>query len=339
MTVSPSVTGVLVAIPTLNEAPRIAAVLAQLDQGLPSHCAVRFLVLDGGSTDGTQSIVSQLAVRDSRIALVHNSAKIQSAAINLAARLALPGETYLIRADAHTAYPPGFVASVVDALAHSGAEAVVVPMDSLGTTCFGRATAWVSDTKIGSGGSAHRGGQLSMFVDHGHHAGWHLDAFRKVGGYNETYSHNEDAELDCRINRLSMRVWLDAEIRLTYFVRPTPSALFKQYRNYGRGRSRTVRRHPGSMRPRQLAVPTAMLSIFACLVLGVVLTPWAFVVPGIYFSALIATSAQVALRQRSACGLLAGLAAFTMHFAWTIGFLGGLLAIREPVWSHDSKVQ
>lgn len=327
---------VLVAIPVLNEAARIAHVLAELACDLPPDRRTRFLVLDGGSHDATRALVLQMADADARISLVPNPNRLQSAALNLAARLALPDETILIRADAHTTYPPGFVADVARALDRDDVDSVVVAMDSAGSTCFGKATAWVSDTRLGSGGSAHRGGHDSKFVDHGHHAGWTFAAFRAAGGYDERFSHNEDAELDCRLNRLGLQVWLDADIRLTYFVRSNPIALFRQYRNYGRGRSRTVRRHPGSIRLRQLAVPSAILAMAACL-LAAPVAPLALALPAIYGAALAATSIQVALKHRSACGLLAGLAALTMHVAWTIGFLGGMLMLREQKWQGETK--
>ena len=129
-----------------------------------------------------------------------------------------------------------------------------------------------------------------------------------------------------------MRVWLAADIRLTYYVRPNPQSLFRQYRNYGRGRSRTIRRHPGSMRLRQFAVPSAISVLALATVMGAVATPAALALPGTYLAALTMTSLHVAMKKRSMAGLLAGLSALTMHVAWTIGFLGGLIAIREARW-------
>jgi len=299
---------------------------------------VRFLVIDGGSTDDTPAVVRRLALADPRIRLVANPARLQSAAVNLAAGLASEAEGFLVRCDAHTAYPPGFVAAVVTHLETRGVGSVVVPMDSVGTTRFGQATAWVSDTPLGSGGSAHRGGRTSGFVDHGHHAGWTLACFRAVGGYDESYSHNEDAELDCRIAAAGMRIWLAAEIRLTYFVRPTARALARQYCNYGRGRSRTVRRHAGSIRLRQLAVPTAMTTLALALLAGVFLSPVALVAPAIYAAALAAVSLQVAWRRRAWKGMLAGPAACIMHAAWSWGFLSGLVTIREPRWRPEQGI-
>src|SRR5205085_12703716 len=143
---------------------------------------------------------------------------------------------------------------------------VVVPLDSRGGGGWHRAVAWISTSPIGTGGSAHRAGRRSGYVDHGHHAAFRMERFRGVGGYDESFTHNEDAELDCRQRALGARVYLDAEIRLAYQPRASAAALARQYFRYGKGRSRTVRRHPDSLRLRQLAVPPHLqLSLAALL--------------------------------------------------------------------------
>ena len=205
-------------------------------------------------------------------------------------------------------------------------------MDSVGDGCFQRAVAWVSDTPVGSGGAAHRGGRRSGFVDHGHHAAFRLDTFRRAGGYDDSFTHNEDAEFDCRQRALGARVWLDAGIRLAYHPRATPRALALQYFRYGAGRSRTLRRHPGSLRARQLAVP---LHVGLCLLALLIAPwwPWALAWPALYALLLGATSLLLAAKHRSLCGLAAGPAAALMHGAWAAGFLWGWASVRERRWS------
>jgi succinoglycan biosynthesis protein ExoA len=189
----------------------------------------------------------------------------------------------------------------------------------------------VSNTWAGTGGSAHRGGRKSGFVDHGHHAAFRMASYRRAGGYDESFTHNEDAELDCRQRSLGGKVYLDADIRLGYQPRATLASLARQYYFYGRGRSRTVRRHPGSMRARQLALPLNLVGLVLTLLLAFwlpVLLAW----PLAYLGALVATSLAIATRQRSACGLLAGVAAAAMHLSWAAGFFAGLAQIRETPW-------
>jgi succinoglycan biosynthesis protein ExoA len=257
-----------------------------------------------------------------------NPKRLQSAAVNLAARECGAGHRIMVRCDAHSIYPANFVMTVADALDSSGVASLVVPMDAVGKSCFQRANAWIVDTPMGSGGSAHRGGKTSMFVDHGHHAGFDLKAFLEAGGYDETFSHNEDAEFDTRLRKAGNRIFLDAGIRLSYLPRATVASLARQYFNYGKGRARTLMKHGERPRLRQLIPPATLV---AC-VLGLAVAPftlWGLILPGGYLVALALASLYVAARHRSACGLLAGLASATMHMSWSAGLFRQFLKGRR----------
>jgi succinoglycan biosynthesis protein ExoA len=328
---------VLVVIPTLNEVGTIASVLESLHQDPPHDAQLRFVVADGGSTDGTVELVDAMARAHDDLQLLHNPERRQGPAVNRAVLAFGHDAEVLIRADAHARYPPGFCARLLATLDQSGADAVVVPMDSEGIGCFQKAVAWVSDTPVGSGGAAHRGGRQSGFVDHGHHAAFRLSTFRRAGGYEPSLHINEDADFDCRQRALGARVYLDATLRIAYRPRASAGALARQYFGYGWGRSRTVRRHPGSVRMRQLAVPAHMLLLLAAFVVAP-WRPWALAWPAAYVAALLATSVALAWRHRSWCGLLAGPAAAVMHGAWAFGFFAGWVRVRQARWQPQATV-
>lgn len=327
---------VLCVIPALNEAAHIEEVLSQLltDTG---DLALRIVVADGGSTDDTCRIVQRFALTHPNVLLIHNPARIQSSAVNSAVRRYGRDADVLVRADAHAIYPRGYCRKLVETLERVGAQAVVVPMDSLGETPFQRAVAWASDSPIGSGGSAHRGGKRSGFVDHGHHAAFRMDAFRAAGGYDDSFTHNEDAELDCRQRALGARIYLDSDIRVGYRPRKGIGPLFWQYFKYGAGRSRTVRRHPTSLRLRQLAVPAhLLLSLAAPLLLP--WTYWGLLWPAAYLTVLALSSVLLAVRHRALCALWCGVAALVMHSAWALGFFAGFGQHRERIWLRGMAV-
>lgn len=328
----------LVVIPTLNEAAHIRDVLERLGQDLPTGQRVTFVVADGGSTDDTVAIVQEMAAGRTDLHLLPNPKRLQSAAVNLAVERFGADAQILVRCDAHGAYPSGFVRRLAETMAREGSDSVVVPMDSVGANCVQKATAWVSNTPVGTGGSAHRAGRTSAYVDHGHHAAFWLDSFRRAGGYDETFSHNEDAEFDCRLRAQGGRIFLDADIRQEYFPRASLSGMWKQYFNYGRGRSRTIRKHPGSMRLRQMAVPAHLvvfvLSILAGLTIHPILAAW----PVLYLAILAATGVALAVKHRSVCGLFAAPAAFVMHTAWALGFFSGMAFVREAPWRPEAAL-
>jgi succinoglycan biosynthesis protein ExoA len=314
-------TRVIAVIPALNESRHIESCIRSLMAGDEWLRRVPLVVVDGGSTDGTIEIVESLMPEFPNLNLMHNSKKLQSAAINLAvADCAGESATFLVRCDAHSVFPAGFIQSVASALLRTQAASIVIPMDARGETCFEKANAWIVDTPLGSGGSAHRGGTRSGYVDHGHHAGFDLSVFRSIGGYDETFSHNEDAEYDERVTQAGSRIFLDATIRKIYIPRGSVAALARQYYNYGKGRARTVIKHRQRPKVRQML---PILALLGCLI-GLLAAPFyppAILLPAGYLTILAAASVFIGLAKMSACGLLAGLASGTMHMSWAAGFI------------------
>jgi succinoglycan biosynthesis protein ExoA len=320
---------ILVIIPTLNEFKVIEQVIDSLAEDLPQDALIA--VVDGGSRDGTAELVKGMLSERKYLRFLHNEKKIQSAAVNAGVKAFGGQSQVLIRCDAHASYPKAYVRRLVDALERTKADAIVVPMDSSGETCFQKAVAWISDTKVGSGGSAHRAGTKSGYVDHGHHAAFRMASFKKAGGYDETFTHNEDAELDCRQRILGSQIFLDSEIRIGYMPRSSIGRLAKQYFSYGKGRSRTVRRHPGTLRLRQFIVPFHLF----LLIFGILISPWTvlgLVWPLLYLVILLFSSVKIAVTKKSICGLFGGVAAAVMHVTWASGFIWGFLILRESRW-------
>jgi succinoglycan biosynthesis protein ExoA len=321
---------VVVAVPTLDEERHIRNCLLSIIGDDPAMRTVRIVVADGGSADGTRRIVRDVAAAHPNVTLLDNPGRLQSAAVNAVA-FGPEGarREILVRCDAHAAYPPRYVLDVaarLDALPPDVA-AVATVMDATGEGCFQRAAAWIVDTPLGSGGAAHRGGRRSGYVDHGHHAGFRLSWFRRVGGYDPSFSHNEDAELDHRFAEAGGRVWLAADIRLAYAMRGSLAGLARQYHNYGRGRARTQAKHGARPRLRQM-LPAVNLAAQAACLAAAPAEPWLVAAPAGYLAAATAVSLAGAAGLRSPCGLWAGPAMLAIHNAWAVGYLRQRLAGR-----------
>jgi len=328
---------VLVVIPTLNEAGTVEGVIKGLSNDLPVDVDVSFVVADGGSSDETVVIVQKIMSTRKDIHLVRNERRIQSAGVNLAVHSLGDTADVLVRCDAHARYPNGYIAALLQSLDCTGAESVVVPLDTVGETCFQKAVAWVADTPFGSGGARHRAGRKSGFVDHGHHAAMKIAAFQAAGMYDGDFSHNEDAEFDCRLQALGGRIFLDANIRVGYLPRKDLRSLWRQYFNYGRGRSRTVRCHPKSMRLRQAMVPAHLCLMGASLLAAAFVSPVFLAYPISALVALLIGAVILAAKKRSFCGLWSAPVALVMHTAWACGFFQGLLTIRQKPWRQQSE--
>jgi succinoglycan biosynthesis protein ExoA len=329
--VPPIMTRVVVAIPTFNEARTIETVLKTIASEKAELPNLEIVVVDGGSRDDTIAIAERFASGAPFVHVVSHPGEWISAAVNFVAVSWASKAEIMVRCDAHSHYPDRYVAKLLETLQSTGAASVVVPMDSVGRTCAEKAVAWVSDTIVGSGGSAHRGGKASGFIDHGHHAAFRLSNFLAVRGYDEAFTCNEDAELDCRIRAAGGKIYLDASIRIDYHPRGQIASLWKQYYKYGRGRSQTIKRHAGSMRLRQIALPGHVVIMLLSVAAAAVAGSWYYLAwPALYAAILALTSLAVAAKKRSLCGLLAGPAAFIMHTAWGLGFWRGLLFLEPP---------
>jgi len=316
-----------IVVPVLNEREYIGDCLQSLlEQDWNGEFEI--LVVDGGSTDGTQQIVAGLESDRVKLRLIENPKRIQAAAMNLAARTADLRTTVLVRADAHAFYPPHYVAKCLEAMYCQNATSVVVPMTTVGKTCRQRAIAAAQNSPLGNGGSPHRRLAVSQFVDHAHHAVFDRAFFVALGGYDEDFSHNEDVEFDLRAAKLGGRAWGCADAGIIYFPRKSFTSLARQYLNYGAGRARTFRKHRQSTRLRQVAP----LAIFAGCVGCVLLVPVDIrfsLVPGLYVTLCVGVGLLVAIRRGDFCLAGMGVALIIMHLCWAVGFLKGVFPTQH----------
>ena len=307
-----------IVIPVLDEERHIGQVLASLlEQARGLACEI--LVMDGGSADRTRAIAAEIAIRNPSVRLIDNPGRTQSAACNLAAGLVAAQSRILIRADAHAFYPPGFVVRALQALQESGATSVVVPMRTVGHGALQRAIAAAQNSRLGNGGASHRGASASRFIDHGHHAVFDLDFFRLLGGYDSSFTHNEDAELDVRALRAGGRIWLCGEAAIDYVPRRTWLSLARQYRGHGHGRGRTTRKHGLRLKLRQ-RLPLALLAGTGLAPLSP-LSPWLGLPAACYLGLAALWGAFEAVRRRDPALLLMGPSAVVMHLSWAVGYL------------------
>ncbi len=326
MTQTEALSPSLIVIPCLNEAAHIGALLDQL-RPAALRLGARIVVADGGSTDGTLAIVEAVSAQNPQVILLHNPKRIQSAAINLAVASYGAGAEYLIRIDAHGGYPADFCDRLVEEALTTGADSVVVSMLTSGSGAVQKAVAAAQNSKLGTGGSKHRHLSAGEWVDHGHHALIRISAFTAVGGYDESFSHNEDAELDYRLRQAGYRIWMSGKTQMVYYPRSSLKGLYFQYLGYGRGRAKNVLKHRMIPKVRQmiplLVAPVVLLAAFSFI-------HWLAAVPLlVWASVCLGYGAVTAISQRNPNNVLTGISAMVMHFGWSVGFWLQLLGSRS----------
>jgi succinoglycan biosynthesis protein ExoA len=335
--VSRSSDSAIVVIPCLNEEEHIEKTLAHF-MAAPPNTVCKIVISDGGSTDKTVKIIEQCALRDGRVVLLRNTRRIQSSALNMAVAQYGDLARFVIRADAHADYPPGFCTTLLAVQRKTGADSIVVSMVAKGVTCFQTAAAAAQNSRLGNGGSAHRRLAQGGFVDHGHHALMDMKAFRFVGGYDESFSHNEDAELDRRLIVAGYRIYLCADADITYYPRKSLLSLFNQYKNFGKGRARTMLKH--RVRPKLRQLIPVMVGPAVVMSLLWPLSPF-FAIPAVLWATIsLAFGVILGVRSKNICACGAGIAAMLMHLGFSFGLILQILwprAIGNPQSKHSAK--
>lgn len=317
-------------MPCLDEAGRILRALDSLvDDWVLAESEV--LVLDGGSVDGTPGIVKEYAKKrcasepDDHIRVIDNPDRLQVFGLNAGIRAAR-GE-FIVRADAHCLFPPGYVRYCVDLLRAKepqGAANVGGVMEPRGSTLQQKAVALAMQHPLGVGDARFHLGTKSGFADTVYLGTFRKSVLEEIGLYDAGQRTNEDAELNLRLLEAGRKIYLDHNLRVTYFPRKTFSALARQYFAYGRGRARTTRKHRRVTSWRQV-VPPMVVPVLAAAAVSGVFVPLFLLLPAAYGVAVFLTAVlfpAAGWGQRTPLGVRIGAAwaMIVMHVSWGIGF-------------------
>ncbi|NVO29196.1 glycosyltransferase family 2 protein [Donghicola sp. C2-DW-16] len=308
---------VLIVIPTLNEELYISNVLDSLSKFCADYDAP-IIVVDGGSTDQTRRIVEESAAINPRIVLMDNPDRLQSAAVNLAVRVYGDSYDILIRMDAHAVYPADYCSVLIEEAEATLAASVVTRMHAVGHSGMQLIIATAQNSTFGNGGSPHRNKTNGQWVEHGHHALMRMEAFKAVDGYDASFSHNEDAELDYRLRKAGYRIWLTCRTEVTYFPRRTVQSLFKQYFKFGQGRARTLTKlciRPAARQILAAALAPALLSSILVPMELIAVSPLAF-----WLCACFAMGLFRFFKTARINDLFVGFFAGVMQLAWSMGY-------------------
>ncbi|GAB2598224.1 succinoglycan biosynthesis protein exoa [Paractinoplanes abujensis] len=319
---------VSVLVPVFNEASYIETALARMcDQEVPG--GFELLMIDGGSTDGTRDLLANFAARDSRIRILDNPARRIPMALNIGLRAARG--SYIARMDAHTLYPPGYLATGLSRLGAGDVEWASGPAIAAGEGRWSRRVSMALGTPMGIGGATFRRLGPEADVDTGFTGVLRRETLERLNGWDEDWLVNEDGELAARVRAAGGRIVCLPEMAATYMPRDSLPALARQYWRYGQYRVKTSRRHPASMRRSHVLAPAFTL-----------IAPLAFL-PGpfgwlpragvtVWAAAAVVTAGREWRRsgRRVDSALLPAVLA-VMHLAWGAGFLVGCARFGPPL--------
>lgn len=326
-------------MPVLNEERYLrTSVRHILEQDYAGELEV--VIALGPSTDDTDRIAAELVAETAgssrRVQTVPNPTGRTPAGLNAA--ISASRHPVVVRVDGHGMLSPGYITTAVRLLRETDAANVGGIMHAEGENDWERAVAAAMTSRIGVGNAAFHTGGSAGEAETVYLGVFRREVLEQQGGYNEEFIRAQDWELNYRIRSAGGRIWFSPELLVSYRPRPSVAALAKQYRNYGRWRHVVARYHAGSINPRYLAPPAALLAIGAGLV-GAVLTPWTLVVPGGYLAAITLGSLPAGRGLPPAARVRIPVALATMHMSWGWGYLTSprklarkvIASRREPV--------
>ncbi len=319
-----------------NEIKHIAAFLDSILAQDMTGIAWEAILADGMSNDGTREILDEYNIRHPQLRVIANPGRIVSTGLNAAIR-ASRGEI-IMRMDAHTSYAADYCRLCLETLESTGADNVGGPARTKAVGSQARAVSAAYHSRFSTGGARFHNVDYEGLVDTVPYGCWRKETLERLGLFDESLVRNQDDELNLRLVRSGGKIWQNPAIASWYSPRPTLSALFRQYFQYGFWKVAVLRKHyiPGSWRH---LVPVLFVLTNIFLGIGMAVTAvgasqWFNVAAGLwlalattYVSACLFASLLSAARHGWATlpYLPAAFAAY--HFSYGFGFLMGLLKL------------
>jgi glycosyltransferase involved in cell wall biosynthesis len=327
---------VSVIVPVRNEERYIATCLSGLlAQDYPAE-RLELLVVDGLSEDRTREIVQGIQRETGgsgppaapALRLIDDPKQQRPSALNAGIRAA-SGEV-IVRVDARSVVPRDYVRKCVDTLRETGADNVGGVQEPVADAPMQEAIGMAMSHPFGAGNAQFRVGKRSGFVDTVYLGSFRREIFDTVGMFDEMIPVlSEDSDINQRIRESGGTVYLNTEIRASYYPRETLGDLFGLYFRYGWARAGNLLKHGRLTAWRQLAPPLFLTVVTALGLLAFV--EGAFMaafgaVAGIYIVCDVAVSGWFAVSRSKWRAWPRLVAIFpSIHVAWALGFINRLI--------------
>lgn len=313
---------VTLVIPALDEEHFLGACLDSVRA--QDHRNLQIVVVDGGSTDETVGVIRGHMAQDPRVELLHSPRRNIPTSLNLA--VAQARGRWIVRVDAHSIVDPTYVRRAVEHLVTGAWGGVGGRKDGVGRTPGGRAIAVAMGSRFGVGNSTYHHGTDVQEVDHIPFGAYPVELVRRLGGWDETLTANEDYEFDYRVRQAGNRLLFDPGMRIAWHCRQSVPDLFRQYRRYGQGKVDVAVVHPGAMSARHFLPPALVAYVVLSGLVASRRPERALTMLAPYGLALAMASMETGRRldtstERARLPLVFA----AMHVGWGIGFWSGLL--------------
>lgn len=318
---------VSIIIPMRDEEKYIGRCLDSILAGDFPERRYEILVADGESEDASRAVVLSKAAEHPCIRLLHNPGRFVPSGMNLGIRQARG--RYIVRMDAHSEYPPDYIANCIAELERTGAgnaggRCITHPGSD---TPMAKAIALFTQTRAGAGNASYRLGEGDRYVDTVPFGAFPREVFDRVGLYREDLVRNQDFELNARIRRAGYKIYLSSKISTVYYNSGTFRKFMRQAWMNGIWAPRMWLRYPGSFCWRHAAPLGFAASLLFSLLLGLWYRPvlWAgFCGITLYLVLTLVTALSIGASHGWKCSPYVALVMPCYHFLYGLGSLLGL---------------
>lgn len=191
------------------------------------------ITIDGGSTDDTLALASQLTQQHidkgetvPNVSYLDNPKKILAAGWNIGIKAA-KGK-YVTRIDAHATANSSFIRIAVETMMKVDAVCVGGKLITEASSETGEIIKDVLSSPFGVGNSSFRTSNEAGYADTAVYGLYDKDIFGKIGYFDENLVRNQDIELHSRIKRAGGKFYFEPEIESTYYSRDSVKKMVKQ---------------------------------------------------------------------------------------------------------------
>lgn len=222
--------------PTYNEERFIEAFLqSMLVQDFPNS-QWELLLVDGGSTDRTRTLITPYLQQYSHIRLLDNPHRTAPFAMNIGIRAA-QGE-YICRIDAHSSFPSNYLSTLYRYMSqlpdatNVGGVCQTMPADD---SRKAQAISIACSHPLGVGNSTFRTATIDKptEADTVPFGFWRKSLFDEIGPFDEELTRNQDDEFNARTIQHGGHIYLVPGICTTYYARDTIRKTRSMFYQYG----------------------------------------------------------------------------------------------------------
>ncbi len=286
---------------------------------------LEIIVADGCSDDKTQEIIKNLQNQYPQIKLLINKDKTTPYGFNLGIENAKGN--FIMILGAHSELRNDYIECLLNQFINNPeADCVGGKIENVYQNNTSEIIGKAMSSVFGVGNAYFRVGSKSVWADTVAFGTYKKNVFEKIGLFDTRLVRNQDDEFSYRMIKNGLKIYLDINLNIKYFVRSSYENLFKQYYQYGFWKVLVNKNHKTVTTIRQLIPFIFVLSLLMSLLGAVVYNDLIFVfILILSLWLIVASSFAIKLTKNIYDWVKIIFAFFILHFSYGYGYLVGII--------------